>query len=103
LEGWQAFANSLKSNKTLYNLPLPQVDISKAVSVAKDQERARERISEVMLQIKESLRTNYPFPSAIKGVGTAHELNPKFRETNEVSLLFNHTPKKKEMAGKKQN
>jgi hypothetical protein len=49
-------------------------------------DRARERISNVMLQIKSALKANEPVLTSVKDIGVAEDSNPLHRESMEVLL-----------------
>jgi len=58
LGGFQAFASSLKTNKTLLGVPPPIEDLESAMNESKDKKRTRERLTAVMNQIQISLAAN---------------------------------------------
>eukprot|EP01119_Soliformovum_irregulare_P008111 TRINITY_DN20_c1_g1_i2.p1 TRINITY_DN20_c1_g1~~TRINITY_DN20_c1_g1_i2.p1 ORF type:complete len:1680 (-),score=654.35 TRINITY_DN20_c1_g1_i2:38-4906(-) len=88
IDGFQAMRDALRVNKTLEILPAPQNDINRAIAEAKDKDGMVDRISTVMLHIKQSLARNNLGISSIKSVGISDDMNPGQRESMEDAHVF---------------
>ena len=87
--GWKAFNESLKSNKTMHESPVPQRDIKGCISITYSRDRShniQNSIAKLMSEIQDQLKNNKPKLTSVKSVGICCESNSNFNDDYEVTF-----------------
>jgi len=87
MEGWKTFKDCLQHNHFLHELPVPQADITKCISLSKDKPTTQKIIASIMLGIQERLKANQPKMFSVKAVGIIENPNWMYRELMEDTHL----------------